>query len=159
MDDKIIKKLEDLHQLDFDAVKAYEEAIERIKNPTIKNKLTEYKNDHLNHLQNLEELIVSKGGEKPDRKKDIKGYLIEGMTLIRSSMGDEQALKAMRQNEEITNKKYADALKELSSEPEVSKVLNHNYEDERKHLVFIKEALENPDHFKGPGAEEASPGL
>jgi uncharacterized protein (TIGR02284 family) len=160
MEQDIIKRLEDLHKLDFDAVNAYEAAIERVENTRVRTKLQEYKRDHEQHLDSLEELIVSKGGQRPERKKDVKGFLIEGMTVLRSSMGDEQAMKAMRQNEEVTNKKYYDALKDLSGDEQVMKVLNHNYSDERKHLSFIKEFLNYPEHFKGPEDEQAaSPGM
>lgn len=157
MDNKeMLKKLRKLHQLDFDAVKAYEEAIERISNPRIKQQLTEYKNEHIEHLERLEQLIVAKGDKKPERKRDLKGILIEGMTLLRSAMGDEQALKAMKQNEEVTNKKYSEALKDFHSDKEAMKVINRHYADEKKHLAFIKEALEHPQHFKDDGGESVS---
>ncbi|MCO4755477.1 MAG: DUF892 family protein [Bacteriovoracaceae bacterium] len=157
MKDKLIKRLTSLHQLDVDAIHAYDEAIKRMENTHVKQKLQEYKHDHEMHLDNLEELIISKGGERPNRKRDMKGMLLEGMTLLRSSMGDEQALKAMKQNEELTNKKYLEALQEFSSDPDCMKVLEHNYADERKHLTFIKETLDYPHHLDSDGPEESHP--
>ena len=95
----------------------------------------------------MEELIVKLGGTRPDRDQDVKGYLIEGMTKLRSALGEKQALKAMKQNEEITNKRYQKALdkfRDASVGHEVIDLVSKNREDERKHLDFIKEVIDHP---------------
>lgn len=143
-----VKTLESLYQLDVDAIHAYNQAIDKIENIELRDRLTEYRDDHEAHLGKLEGLITQRGGDIPSRDKDLKGHLIEGMTSLRSSMGDEQAMKAMRQNEVITNKKYKAAVEELRNEPEILEVLNRNYADEQKHLSFIEQALSHFERYE-----------
>lgn len=144
---EIVDELRDLHQLDVDAVEAYEEAIESMESDVNRRNLEKFRSEHLQHVQDLEECIVKLGGNRPERGQDVKGYLIEGMTKLRSALGEKQALKAMKQNEEITNKRYEKALsrlRDLSASREVMDLVSKNREDERKHLDFIKEVIDHP---------------
>lgn len=145
----IIERLQDLYKVDVDAIAAYGQAIENIKNTHISSKLHQFRGDHERHLSALADLIQKKGGQVPERSKDFKGFFIKGMTSLRSSLGDEQALKAMRQNETLTNKKYREAVEELKDYPDVARVLNQNYSDEQRHLSFIEESI---SEFEGRGA-------
>ncbi|MBC76625.1 MAG: ferritin [Halobacteriovoraceae bacterium] len=160
MKDKVLKRLNKLHQVDVDAIHAYKEAIDRIDNYRIREQLKDFKLEHERHLDDLERLIQSKGGEVPSRKRDVKGVLINGMTVLRSSVGDEQALKAMRQIGEFTNKHYFEAVKELNQDEECMRVIEKNFADEKRHFTFIKETLEFPHHLDSDdGPHEASPGM
>src|SRR4051812_48623688 len=107
---KLIKKLTSLAQLDIDAFHAYGEAIKNIDVIDIKDTLTRFQLDHQRHVENVSELISSMGGDAPEFKRDLKGYVIEGFTALRSGMGTEQALKAMKMNEMMTNNKYGQAI-------------------------------------------------
>lgn len=71
---------------------------------------------------------------------NFKGFLIEGFTAIRSAMGTEGALKAMRSNERKTNQDYSDALS-LDMPADVRAIVQRNYEDERRHLGYVEETL------------------
>lgn len=136
----ILEKLNDLMHLDVDAVRAYEEAIDKIDNAEVKNQLSIYRADHERHVQELRRLVTGLGGEAEEAKPDLRGVLIEGMTKLRSSMGDEQALKAMHQNEELTNKRYREAVSwEVPSD--VHEVLLRGYDDEKRHIAYIEQQL------------------
>jgi uncharacterized protein (TIGR02284 family) len=136
----ITEKLNDLMHLDVDAVRAYEEAIEKIDNAEVKSQLSIYRADHERHVQELRRLVTGLGGEPEEAKPDAKGLLVEGMTKLRSSMGDEQALKAMHQAEEITNREYRAAVSwEVPSD--VHEVLLRGYDDEKRHLAYVDQQL------------------
>lgn len=126
--------------LDNDAVKAYTSAIERIDIPYVKEKLTEFRSDHQRHISDLRALILGLGG-KPKDHIDFKGPFIQAMTAARSMMGNEQAIKAMKGNEELTNKKYAEALTAGLS-MEAMEIVRKNYEDEQRHLAFINQVIQ-----------------
>src|SRR5690606_21954641 len=92
-----IEKLNDLIKLDFDAVNAYEEAIKRIDLNEVGMRLREFQGDHRRHIDDLSECVRRLGGT-PENKPSIKGFFLKQMTSISSSMGNEQALKAMQAN-------------------------------------------------------------
>ena len=57
-----------------------------------------------------------------------------------TSHGDRSAVLAMRGNEELMNRTYAAALeKELPHEVRV--IVERNYQDEKKHLAWIKDVI------------------
>lgn len=135
----VVEKMNDLIQLDLDAIRAYDQAIEACDVQEIRSKLTEFKNDHERHVEDLSACVKSYGGE-PRTSRDLKGFLIEGFTGI-MSRGDHSALVAMRGNEELTNRSYESALRgELPDD--VRPIVERNREDERRHLEWIVDALD-----------------
>ncbi len=140
-DQEIIDRLSGLVKLDIDAVNAYERAIERIRDERIRETILNYRNDHEGHISNLSVLISELGGEPPERSQDIQGKLMEAVTTMRSITGTVGALKAMRTNEETTNRVYEKAV-EWEIREDVHRQLERNFEDEKKHLAFISNELE-----------------
>ena len=140
---KVCDLLNDLIMLDLDAVKAYQSAIDRISVATIAERLTSFKHDHERHVANLSAEVRRLGGTPADRR-DFKGPFIQGFTAIMSMMGVEEALRAMRGNEELTNKTYENALQQPLP-ADVRLVVEENLRDEQRHLAYIQEALR--DHI------------
>ena len=136
----LLNQLESLAKLDVDAVHAYTSAIERIDLPDVKQQLTRFRSEHEKHISDLSPLIVRFGGKAPTRNPDLKGFFIQGFTAIRSMMGNEQALKAMKSNEELTNKTYAKAL-EFEFPSDIKEVVRRNRDDERRHLDYVNKCI------------------
>jgi rubrerythrin len=148
----VIKELNDLKQLDYDAAKTYEEAISHIKEIEIKEDLEIFRRDHLRHMDELTIVIRTLGGEAKEVGRDIKGALLEGMTKLRSVTGTEGALKAMRMNEKVTNKSYDEASK-LELPENARELVLRNLADERRHLATIEMHL---DRLAGAQEEEGA---
>ncbi len=136
-----ISKLSSLVQLDIDAVHAYSQAIDSIDVPEVKSRLSDFRSDHERHIENLSQAIRQLGGEPPEFKRDFKGFLIEGMTSLRSVTGTEGALKAMRTNEGLTNSTYEKAL-EWDLSQDVRDIISKNREEERRHIQYIEDCIE-----------------
>lgn len=134
----VVRELNNLIQLDVDAIKAYDQAIEACEHASVKMKLTEFRADHQRHVTDLSAHVRALGAQ-PEVKQDLKGYLIEGFTAI-TSIGTHSALVAMQGNEMLTNSRYQAALK-MDLSPELRVTLEKNYSDEQRHLAWIKEAL------------------
>lgn len=139
--DESIKALSELSQWDIDAIKAYEQAISNIQEMEIANTLDRFKQDHERHASELNQAIERLGGTPPSHSPDVKGFLIQGFTAIRSMTGTVGALKAMISNEKIINKTYAEASQKLWPE-ELKGLIEHNYSDERLHLDTIEKLVE-----------------
>lgn len=149
---KTIGELNDLIQLDIDAVFAYEQALDNIDVVAVSEQIELFKQDHERHIVNLTDAVRALGGEPVEYKRDFKGFLIEGFTAIRSATGTEGALKAMKTNEETTNKKYEQALA-VDMPEDIKVVVRSNREDERRHLEYIERALDLKV-WEGPTIEE-----
>lgn len=142
---EIVEQLNNLIQLDIDAAHAYTQAIERLEYHDIQRKLADFRDDHINHKDRLSALVHEMGGEPPADKPDLKGYLIEGFTALRSMMGTKGALEAMRTNERLTNRKYGDSTQRDFPE-DIRIILATNYTDEQRHLEYIENVLALPRH-------------
>lgn len=153
--DKIIRRLKSTMQLDHNAVQAYEQAIGRIDIPTVQEKLEEFKSDHERHIVDLDRCVRQLGGTTEEVSRDLKGTLIEGFTALRSVVGTEGALKAMKTNEQLTNRHYYDLLS-LELPDEVREVIEGNLEDERRHLAYVEQSIERRVWETGGERPEAS---
>ncbi len=137
---EIAGKLNSLIQLDADAVNAYNQAIEEIKEEDVRSTVESYREDHQRHIAVLRGLVEDLGEQPQEPSKDIKGFLIEGFTKIRSMGGTDAALSAMETNEKLTNKKYSEA-SGWDVPAEILDILIANFEDEKEHLAFIQKKL------------------
>ncbi len=141
MDTKdILKHLGNLCQLDIDAHSSYEQAIQNVDDAGIRQKLEQFKNDHERHITELSNHIRKHGGQPPEHRPGFKGFFLQGFTAIRAATGTEGALKAMRGNEETTNKHYSEAV-EWDMPDDIKQVIKKGYEDEQRHLRYIEDAL------------------
>lgn len=134
-----VTMLEHLMALDFDAIKAYEAAIERLDSARYQAQLASFRADHERHVQELEPIIRAMGG-KPPRGSDFKGLLTKGKVVLADMRGDEAILKAMKSNEDDTNTAYERAL--AHAPVEARDVLQRGLEDERRHRSWIVATLE-----------------
>lgn len=140
MDSKAMDTLKSLMQLDVDAVHAYTQAIDSIEHRAVGDQLITFRGDHERHINELAACIRRFGGTPPERSRDFKGFLIEGFTAIRSMTGTEGALKAMKSNEETTNKQYGDAMM-IDFPADVRALIERNFDDEKRHLAYVEHAL------------------
>ncbi|HEX5753114.1 MAG TPA: ferritin-like domain-containing protein [Archangium sp.] len=138
---KMLERLNDLIALDYDAVGAYEAAINRIDVESLRMSLRGFQADHERHIQDLSRVVTQLGGT-PRTKPDAKGFILKGFTAVTSMMGNEAALQAMRGNELLTNRTYRAAL-EMEWSGETRAIIERNYSDEQRHLAFIESALRN----------------
>lgn len=138
--DTIVKKLSDIVELDYDAVAAYKEAIDRLDNPTFKKTLGEFLQDHQRHISDLSEVIRQEGGTPPD-SGDFKKMLTKGKVQLADLAGDEAILKAMKLNEDQTNSKY-ESMSEEDFPNHIHTLIAKGLEDERRHRAWIVTTIE-----------------
>ena len=135
-----ISALQDLLHLDMDAIKAYDQAIKACEHENVAAQLRLFRSDHERHVRNRSQELT-KLGEKPDARTDVKGFFIEKFTAI-TSIGTRSALMSMMGNETLTTARYKAAL-DLQDIPESAKsVIRANYADEQRHLEWIRSALD-----------------
>jgi uncharacterized protein (TIGR02284 family) len=96
--------------------------------------------DHERHVRELRPLVEHMG-VSPATSPDIKAVLTRGKVQIGSLFGDRAILRAMKTNEDDTNRAYerANARPELPAV--VREVLQRNLADERRHREYIEGRL------------------
>jgi uncharacterized protein (TIGR02284 family) len=137
--EKQIEELNELITLDHDAIGAYTEAIDAVHEAVIRDPLTRFRGDHERHVTDLSAIVRRLGG-KPAERADLKGVARKTMTKIAGLVGAEMVLKAMKSNEEATNKMY-NHHSTMDFPSDILDVIQRNYQDEKRHLEWVIDAL------------------
>jgi uncharacterized protein (TIGR02284 family) len=139
-----VNLLNNLIELDFDAIEAYEAAITRLSNPHDQDSLRGFMSDHQRHTQDLAD-VVRELGEKPKTGTDFKHVLTKGKVVLAGLMGDTAILWAMRSNEDDTNKAYEKATEEPGLPARIRDILERNLNDERRHRAWLVQRLQSAE--------------
>lgn len=137
---QLIKHLNALIALDFDAIEAYEAAIARLHAAADKAQLAQFLVDHRRHVADLAPLVQECGGTPP-AKADFKRILTEGKVVLAGLGSDQAVLRAMKSNEETTTKTYRKATEDAGLPLEVRTVVERNFSDEQRHLAWLEQRL------------------
>jgi uncharacterized protein (TIGR02284 family) len=132
------KTLEHLMALDYDAVEAYQAAIERLDDEGYRTQLESFKADHERHVRELDVVVRRLGGEPPGGP-GAKATLTKGKVAMANIAGDDAILRAMKSNEDDTNTAYEKAF-EMAPQ-ELRELLRSAREDERRHWEWLASAL------------------
>jgi rubrerythrin len=138
MDQNTMTMILNVIELDLAAAEAYRLAADACVNVDLKKQLVAFGADHERHVGELSDWVRAQGGEPATELGDV-GNIIVGYTKL-SSQEDRTAVLAMRGNEELTNGTYASALRGEAPD-DLKRVLERGFEDERRHIAWIREAI------------------
>lgn len=144
---ELIGQLEDLIQLDHDAVQAYGLALSALRSETLRATIEQFRADHERHITELTQLIHSRGATPialmhlPSGafKLALQGV---GSVAARLGSGDVAVLLAFKANERQVRDKY----RRIAREPhpsDVTSVLARAADDEARHYAWVLEMLDD----------------
>jgi rubrerythrin len=137
----LIGTLNDLLQLDIDAVQAYALVIRQLESPARKQTVKRYQADHQRHVKTLKELIRAHGGMPVPLSHLPTGPFKLAMQAT-ASLGDDKAvLLAFKTNERQTRDKYRRAAKNTRLPADVARAVKRGARDEERHYQWIENAL------------------
>lgn len=148
-----IEMLEHLMALDYDAIEAYQAAIDRLDDDGYRQQMASFKADHQRHVRELEPVVRQLGGEPPSGPGG-KSMLTQGKVMMANLSGDEAILKAMQSNEDDTNTAYERALDRAPAEAQ--DIIRRGREDERRHWEWISATLEGRPVHRPPQSQRPS---
>jgi ketosteroid isomerase-like protein len=138
-DDRLIAELNDLLQLDHDAVQAYTIAIDVVREPRYRERLVEYRADHKRHIEELSALVRERGGlpiELPHATAPLK----LAVQALGAAPGDSSLLLAFKAVEGQARDKYR-RIANRTHAPEVQPVLQQAAADEDRHYAWVEQTL------------------
>lgn len=139
-DVKRIATLNDLLQLDHDAVGAYGIAIHATANESHRETLREFRADHERHIEEITRLIQDRGG-KPIQAPHLPTSVFKLAVQKAGALGGETALLfAFKANERQSRDKFRRAAED-SDDLEVADVLARAADDEVRHYDWAVRAL------------------
>ncbi len=139
----LIAELNDLLQLDHDAVQAYTIAIDNLESETLRSTLMEFRGDHERHISELTRLIHDHGGMPIDLAHIPTGAFKAAVQKVGAMDGDKGILLAFKANERQSRDKYRRAAGAVGHPPEVTDVLRRHASDEERHYDWATSTLES----------------
>jgi rubrerythrin len=128
----------DLILLERDAIAAYESTIEKLSDPALSQQVAAFRQDHLHHLDVLNEIAAETGAEAP-LEGDMKQMLTTGKIALANLMGDGANLKAMKTNEDDTVTAYERASSHPDAIEKSRAFFAKALADERRHRAWMEE--------------------
>lgn len=138
-DTATIAKLNDLLQLDHDAVEAYTIAINMVRDDRYRETLAAYRADHKRHIEELTELVRGYGG-LPTEMPHPTGVLKLAVQTLGAAAGDDALLLAFKAVEGQARDKYARASQDALP-PHVAAVIARAHADEDTHYQWVEQQL------------------
>ena len=139
--DSFARVIKELIELDYDAVEAYEAAINRLNSEDYKKQLSIFMEDHKRHIKELSELLTKHKEEPPQGPSNLKQWLAKGKVVIANIIGDATILAAMISNEEDTNTAYERVNAREDKWEDAQEIIKRGLEDERRHKEWLKKVV------------------
>jgi len=134
--------IENFILLERGAIAAYETTIAKLENPAHKARIEEFRQDHLRHLAELQDLATRHGASVP-AEGGAKQMLTTGKVKLAGLMGgDGSVLKAMSSNETDTVTAYSNGCDNTAIPTEARPVFERALADERRHKEWMDRAGE-----------------
>ncbi len=154
--DRLVADLNDLLQLDHDAVEAYTIAIKALDTSVHRDTLRRFRGDHERHIDDLTTLIHARGGT-PVQLPHVPSGAFKLAVQGAGAVGDDRAVVlAFKANERQVRDKYERAAR-ARHPADVTQVLARNAEDEKRHYAWAVDALRRmgvePDSTMARGEE------
>ncbi|MGZ8491657.1 MAG: DUF2383 domain-containing protein [Gemmatirosa sp.] len=138
----LIAELNDLLQLDHDAVQSYTLAMHELEHAAYRETLRRYRADHERHIEELAALVRAHGG-MPMEFPHPTGVAKLAKQALGGVGGDRRVLLAFRANERQARDKYARAAERAADWPEdVQAVVRRGAADEARHYDWADATLE-----------------
>jgi hypothetical protein len=139
-DTTLIAWLNDLLQLDHDAVAAYGIALKELDSPQLRTELQQHLADHERHIMELERHIETLGGMTVPMPHTSGVFKLAVQGAVAAG-GDKAVLLAFKANEMQSRDKYARA-SEREMPPEIANTVRRAASDERRHYEWAVRSLE-----------------
>lgn len=139
----LIAELNDLLQLDHDALQSYSLAMHELEHSAYRETIRGYRRDHERHIEELGALVRAHGGTPIDVPHPTGLAKLAKQAL--GGVGDDRrVLLAFRANERQSRDKYARAAERAAEWPaDVRAVVRRAAEDEARHYDWADATLES----------------
>ncbi len=131
-----------LIELEYDAVGAYQLAIDKLENIEYKEKLASFLNDHNQHITSLTNYYSKSAIKLPTSPDYTKGMMAKMKVMLGDLTGsDRNILKAMLSNELDTNSAYERIVNHSAKPDDLSEILDKAFIDEQAHKIWLDKTI------------------
>jgi rubrerythrin len=150
---EILDGLNDLLQLDHDAIGAYEIAMNKLKDRDQAAQIAGFLRDHERHIRELNEVIAELGGT-PKNQPHATGPFKLALQSLGALAGDRGVLMAFRTNELQVRAKYDTYAAKANHWPtHIKRIIDGAALDEERHYRWVSDVMKSQGLGDGEGPE------
>lgn len=135
-----IWKLSGMVQLNLDAVRILEQALDEMDLPSVREQLVRIRDEHSRHVLDLSAEINILGGSPPEYLRENLGTTTEGLLAIPERVENEELLKILEANEQVSAMRYR-AARSWELSPAAAEMIRRQHGEEEVHLQIIRDEL------------------
>ena len=136
----VVDMLNELIELNYDILHAYEAAIGRLDNAKHQDQFTVFKDEQDRQIRDLDS-VIRKLGAKPAVSASVKQVVTVGKVAFADILGDKAVLEAMKSNVGDMNKAYKRAVARKDLPPEAVSVIQAALDDERRQHEWLEKTI------------------
>ncbi|HLV33364.1 MAG TPA: ferritin-like domain-containing protein [Chitinispirillaceae bacterium] len=136
---EIAESLKELVKLYSDSTWNYERALDQIQDEDLRKDLVELHDEHLEHMDNLNNYIKQLGEIIP--QYEYTGEMSTELTTITNDMSDEEIINSLRKNEKVLSEKLENIVEDIQI-PEIAHDLEEDIDDENIYIDTLKDYLD-----------------
>ena len=136
---EIAESLKELVKLYSDSTWNYERALDQIQDEDLRKDLVELHDEHLEHMDNLNNYIKQLGERIP--QYEYTGEMSTVLTTITNDMSDEEIINSLRKNEKVLSEKLENIVEDVQI-PEIAHDLEEDIDDENIYIDTLKDYLD-----------------
>lgn len=141
-DMEMAKKLTSLARADLDAASVYGRTMDLVEERVIRERLSEYRQDHLDHFQELAGYIADMGADAPRNSPSRTDFIPRDIGASGPASDIRGLLRLLYQQELNLRQAYREASQwELSLKARA--LVDDFCSDENKHMRFLEEAMKD----------------
>lgn len=148
-----------LARLDLEAAWAYEASAEAAETAEftgeLRARLLQFRDEHLWHVEELNQLILARGGTALQARAAPEGNLLGSLARLASPFGLVALLLSLLLNEQMMNWNHDLALEFDWADEEVVEVLESHRAEEQRHMAWLSEQEEALTAFEQPPEAQA----
>lgn len=136
--------VQNLLSLEHDAIAAHDSPIDKLQDPTAKQRISSFREDHLRHVQKLRKMNSMLHIEAP-MEGDAGQMLTAGTGALAGLIGESAVLKSLKTNKDDTVTAYERASSHADAAPESRRLFSVFADDERRHRAWLDRAASARD--------------
>ncbi|WP_339897677.1 DUF2383 domain-containing protein [uncultured Gilvimarinus sp.] len=132
---QVIDEMNDLLDMDRQAIIAYRTALKSIEDEQAKLRLSQHLTDYKLHSVLLRKTIVNEGGTPHKKSSKSRSLSIQKVAFARTQ-SDQALLRALGESEKICEKRYQRSFVIGHAEP-IQTVLQKGLDNSRRHMAWL----------------------
>jgi rubrerythrin len=136
---EVTARVGELLRMNEDTVRMYDEAVFKVPDPDLRERLAEFRDDHQQHVDELRGWFDESGSQPVEPSQEFENAMQVHLQAVRRARSQDEIMEAMHLSEASDNAEYAESLRAQVPD-ELADMLQRHLDIEHLHLQVVEES-------------------